>query len=137
LNGLYFEGREDPSKTLAELRKIVEKNLAKDRQYYMKNAAFGVKGLGYQETKMEEVSGKYASSGYSDKLKEMVKESLVKESSDNLDFLRKMGYSDSDIEDFLDEFKQGGNKLPKKVSDYLEGLYQNKLGALRTKPLRK
>jgi hypothetical protein len=79
LNGLYFEGREDPSKTLAELRKIVEKNLAKDRQYYMKNAAFGVKGLGYQETKMEEVSGKYASSGYSDKLKEMVKESLVKE----------------------------------------------------------
>jgi hypothetical protein len=79
LNGLYFEGREDPSKTLAELRKIVEKNLAKDRQYYMKNAAFGVKGLGYQETKMEEVSGKYASSGYSDKLKKMVKESLVKE----------------------------------------------------------
>jgi hypothetical protein len=79
LNGLYFEGRENPDKTLDELRKIVEKNLAKDGQYYMKNAAFGVKGLGYQETKMEEVSGKYASSGYSDKLKKMVKESLVKE----------------------------------------------------------
>jgi len=79
LNGLYFEGRENPDKTLDELRKIVEKNLAKDGQYYMKNAAFGVKGLGYQETKMEEVAGKYASSGYSDKLKKMVKESLVKE----------------------------------------------------------
>ena len=79
LNGLYFEGRKNPDKTLDELRKIVEKNLAKDGQYYMKNAAFGVKGLGYQETKMEEVSGKYASSGYSDKLKKMVKESLVKE----------------------------------------------------------
>ena len=79
LNGLYFEGKENPDKTLEELRKIVEKNLAKDGQYYMKNAAFGVKGLGYQETKMEEVSGKYASSGYSDKLKKMVKESLVKE----------------------------------------------------------
>jgi predicted thioesterase len=79
LNGLYFEGKENPNKTLEELRKIVEKNLAKDGQYYMKNAAFGVKGLGYQETKMEEVSGKYASSGYSDKLKKMVKESLVKE----------------------------------------------------------
>jgi hypothetical protein len=79
LNGLYFEGKENPDKTLKELRKIVEKNLAKDGQYYMKNAAFGVKGLGYQETKMEEVSGKYASSGYSDKLKKMVKESLVKE----------------------------------------------------------
>jgi hypothetical protein len=79
LNGLYFEGRENPDKTLGELRKIVSKNLAKDRQYYMKNAAFGVKGLGYQETELEEVSGKYASSGYSDKLKKMVKESLVKE----------------------------------------------------------
>ena len=79
LNGLYFEGRENPDKTLDELRKIVEKNLAKDGQYYMKNAAFGVKGLGYQETKMEEVTGKYAASGYSDKLKKMVKESLVKE----------------------------------------------------------
>jgi predicted thioesterase len=79
LNGLYFEGRENPDKTLDELRKIVAKNLAKDGQYYMKNAAFGVKGLGYQQTEVEEVSGKYAFSGYSDKLKKMVKESLVKE----------------------------------------------------------
>jgi hypothetical protein len=81
-NGIYFEGRENPDKTLDELRKIVAKNLAKDGQYYMKNAAFGVKGLGYQETKMEEVAGKYAGSGYSDKLKKMVKESLVKEEED-------------------------------------------------------
>ncbi len=79
LNGLYFEGRENPDKTLDELRKIVAKNLAKDGQYYMKNAAFGVKGLGYQETKMKEVTGKYAPSGYSEKLKEMVKESLIRE----------------------------------------------------------
>jgi hypothetical protein len=79
LNGLYFEGRENPDKTLDELRKMVAKNLAKDGQYYMKNAAFGVKGLGYQQTEVEEVAGKYASSGYSDKLKKMVKESLVKE----------------------------------------------------------
>jgi hypothetical protein len=50
----------------------------------MKNAAFGVKGLGYKETEVEEVSGKYASSGYSDKLKKMVKESLVKEEITNL-----------------------------------------------------
>ena len=81
-NGIYFEGRENPDKTLDELRKIVSKNLAKDGQYYMKNAAFGVKGLGYKETELEEVSGKYASSGYSDKLKKMVKESLVKEEED-------------------------------------------------------
>ncbi len=83
LNGLYFEGRENPDKTLDELRKMVAKNLAKDRQYYMKNAAFGVKGLGYQQTEVEEVAGKYAFSGYSDKLKKMVKESLVKEEITN------------------------------------------------------
>jgi hypothetical protein len=82
LNGLYFEGRENPDKTLDELRKIVAKNLAKDGQYYMKNAAFGVKGLGYKQTEVEEVAGKYAASGYSDKLKKMVKESLVKEEED-------------------------------------------------------
>jgi hypothetical protein len=83
LNGIYFEGRENPDKTLDELRKMVAKNLAKDGQYYMKNAAFGVKGLGYKQTEVEEVAGKYASSGYSDKLKKMVKESLVKEEITN------------------------------------------------------
>ncbi len=88
LNGLYFEGRENPDKTLDEIRKIVEKNLAKDGQYYMKNAAFGVKGLGYKETEVEEVAGKHASSGYSDKLKKMVKESVcdvICMKADNLD----------------------------------------------------
>ena len=83
LNGIYFEGRENPDKSLDELRKIVSKNLAKNRQYYMENAAFGVKGLGYKQTEVEEVSGKYAASGYSDKLKKMVKESLVKEEITN------------------------------------------------------
>ena len=83
LNGIYFEGRENPDKTLDELRKMVAKNLAKDGQYYMKNAAFGVKGLGYKQTEVEEVSGKYAASGYSDKLKKMIKESLVKEEITN------------------------------------------------------
>ena len=83
LNGIYFEAKENPDKSLDEIRKIVAKNLAKDGQYYMKNAAFGVKGLGYQETEVEEVSGKYAASGYSDKLKKMVKESLVKEEITN------------------------------------------------------
>ncbi len=48
-------------------------------KYLDVDAAFGVKGLGYKETELEEVSGKYASSGYSDKLKKVVKESLVRE----------------------------------------------------------
>jgi hypothetical protein len=77
LNGIYFEAKENPDKSLDEIRKIVSKNLAKDGQYYMKNAAFGVKGLGYKETEVEEVAGKHASSGYSDKLKKLVKESLT------------------------------------------------------------
>jgi hypothetical protein len=81
LNGIYFEAKENPDKTLDEIRKMVAKNLAKDGQYYMKNAAFGVKGLGYKETEVEEVAGKYASSGYSDKLKKLVKESLIKENT--------------------------------------------------------
>ena len=83
LNGIYFEAKENPDKSLDEIRKIVAKNLAKDGQYYMKNAAFGVKGLGYQETEVEEVSGKYKASGYSDKLKKLVKESLIKEEITN------------------------------------------------------
>ena len=82
MNGVYFEAKQNPDKTIDEIKEIVSKNLAKDGQYYMKNAAFGVEGLGYQETELEEVSGKHASSGYSDKLKKVVKESLMGESYD-------------------------------------------------------
>ena len=82
MNGVYFEAKQNPDKTIDEIKEIVSKNLAKDGQYYMKNAAFGVEGLGYQETELEEVSGKYAASGYSDKLKKVVKESLMGESYD-------------------------------------------------------
>ena len=77
-NGVYFETKQNPDKSIAEIKEIVSKNLEKDGQYYMKNAAFGIEGLGYQEAELEEVSGKYASSGYSDKLKKVVKESLIK-----------------------------------------------------------
>ena len=77
MNGVYFEAKQNPDKTIDEIKEIVSKNLAKDGQYYMKNAAFGVEGIGYQETELEEVSGKHASSGYSDKLKKVVKESLM------------------------------------------------------------
>ena len=77
LNGIYFESKQNPDKTLDEVREIVSKNLAKDGQYYLKNAAFGIEGIGYEETELEEVSGKYAASGYSDKLKKVVKESLM------------------------------------------------------------
>jgi len=77
LNGVYFESKKNPDKSMEEIKEIVSKNLAKDGQYYMKNAAFGVEGLGYTEQKSGEVDGNYAASGYSDKIKEVVKESLM------------------------------------------------------------
>ena len=83
--GVYFEMnkvRETVSdanigEAISKARKVVAKNLAKDPLFYIKNAMFGIEGLGFQETELEEVSGKFASSGYSDKLKKVVKESLM------------------------------------------------------------
>jgi hypothetical protein len=106
INGIYFEAKENPGKTLDEIRKIVSKNLAKDGQYYMKNAAFGVKGLGYKQEEMMEVSGKHKSSGYSDKLKKLVKESLSAPSEFDGTGLIVVGRTQIDnnlISDMLDE----------------------------------
>ena len=76
-SGIYFEAKQHPDKSIEEIKEIVAKNLAKDQLHYKKNAAFGVEGLGLEEMKSEEVSGKHKESGYSDKLKALVKESLV------------------------------------------------------------
>ena len=76
-NGIYFEAKQHPDKSIEEIKEIVAKNLAKDQLHYKKNAAFGVEGLGLEEMKSEEVSGKHKESGYSDKLKTLVKESLM------------------------------------------------------------
>lgn len=75
-HGVYFEAKQNPDKSLEEIKEIVAKNLAKDQLYYKKNAMFGVEGLGLEEMKSDEVSGNHKSSGYSDKLKALVKESL-------------------------------------------------------------
>jgi len=74
--GIYFEAKQNPDKSIEEIKEIVAKNLSKDQLYYKKNAMFGVEGLGLEEMKSEEVSGKHKESGYSDKLKTLVKESL-------------------------------------------------------------
>ena len=70
LEGFYLESREEKNanKTVEQIRDIVVKNLAKDPLYYIKDGAFGVKGLGYKEEapglgKTKEVTGKYKSSG--------------------------------------------------------------------------
>ncbi len=100
LDGYYTEMK-DPAnadKDVEELRAIVAKNLAKDKQYYLKNGQFGVKGLGYTTEapglgEPKEPKGKFASSGYGDipktkDLKESVLRSqihlLIKEVLDEL-----------------------------------------------------
>ena len=118
INGVYFEAKQNPDKSIDEIKEIVSKNLAKDRQYYMKNAAFGVEGLGYTEQKTEEVSGKHAASGYSDKVKEVVKESLMGESYDEFQRDDK-GAKDVDKKDKGEEEAFGagvekGEKIEKK-----------------------
>ena len=92
LRGYYAEMKDpkNEDKTIEELKEMVAKNLAKDRSYYVKNAAFGVKGIGYTDEApslgaTEEVKGKYAASGMEEvKLKEgrtslmdLISESLV------------------------------------------------------------
>ena len=77
MNGVYFESKNTPAKTLEEVREVVAKNLTKDSLHYVKEGQFGEKGVGYSEPVQEEVTGDHASSGYSAKLKKVVKESLM------------------------------------------------------------
>ncbi len=80
LKGIQIEvcKSENAGKTVDELKKVVLKNLKKDKLYYTKNAAFGIEGIGYTDEapglgKTKEVKGKYASSGMEPvKLKESV-----------------------------------------------------------------
>jgi len=67
----YYAEMKDPKnaeKTEEELKEMVVKNLEKDPMHYMKDGAFGVKGLGYTDKHpglgvTKEVTGKYKSSG--------------------------------------------------------------------------
>jgi hypothetical protein len=94
LTGYYAEMKDPKNidKTVEELKDIVAKNLTKDKLHYVKDGQFGVKGVGYEEKEMEEVSGKYKSSGYSDKLKK----------SENKDVLVKESLGEAAKPDFLD-----------------------------------
>jgi hypothetical protein len=110
---------------ILKAQKKVLANLTKNSQYYSeKMHGKGEVGHEWIEATKKEIEkiGKG-------------KSKMIREGVEN--GLKQMGYSDSDIEDFMDEYKQGGSKLPKKVRDYLDGLYQTKLGQMRTKPLRK
>ena len=91
MNGVYCEIKNNPELSLEEAQAKVIKNLAKDSLHYVKEGQFGVEGLGYQEQKVEENSGKtYGGSGFSDKLKEgdnkwqPVKEAIKKSLQESL-----------------------------------------------------
>ena len=73
LEGYYAEMKDPKNvdKTIDELKEIVRKNLAKNSSYYVENAAFGVKGIGYTKDapglgEGKPAKGKYKASGYGD-----------------------------------------------------------------------
>jgi len=73
LEGYYAEMKDPKNvdKTVDELKEIVRKNLAKNPSFYVENAAFGVKGIGYTKDAAglgegEPAKGKYKASGYGD-----------------------------------------------------------------------
>ena len=63
----YIAEMDDPKnadKTVAQVKEMVAKNMAKDRNYYFKEAMFSVKGIkGEQLDTPKEVKGKFAASG--------------------------------------------------------------------------
>jgi hypothetical protein len=73
LEGYYAEMKDPKNvdKTIDELKEIVRKNLVKNSSFYVENAAFGIKGIGYTKTAPglgdgEPAKGKYKASGYGD-----------------------------------------------------------------------
>jgi hypothetical protein len=73
LEGYYAEMKDPKNvdKTVDELKEIVRKNLAKNPSFYVENAAFGVKGIGYTKDapglgEGEPAKGKHKASGYGD-----------------------------------------------------------------------
>ena len=73
LEGYYAEMKDPKNvdKTIDQLKDIVRKNLVKNSSYYVENAAFGIKGIGYTKEapglgEGEPAKGKYKASGYGD-----------------------------------------------------------------------
>ena len=117
LNGYYTEMKDPKNgeKTVDELKQIVAKNLGKDINYYVKDGAFGVKGLGYSSEptggEPKPPKGKYKSSGYGD----LPKAKVIKEGKDEDKIARYEKYTYT-----LD----GKNVTPDDIA-----FYNNSLGA--------
>jgi hypothetical protein len=140
INGLKFEMEQNPellaykpTEALLKVKEIVVKNLEKDPLYYMKNAAFGVKDLGYTELKkQEDPTGKYKSSGYgdlkentmnkSDKLIELLEEAIAGVPSLGNPFAdRKKTNYESKFEAFLTETEDEKIKEGEAAYEYKRG----------------
>ena len=135
LKGYYAEMKDpkNADKSVDELKEMVAKNMAKDRNHYMKEAAFGVKGIGYTDdvpglkVSDKEIKGKYASSGMEEvKLKEgkMVNlTDLLNEAIGGYIDLRPSGITnenartDAEEEGYLDGMRDEKEDLEDKAKD--------------------
>ena len=71
LSGVQLEINYNKELSLDEAMELAVKNLAKDPLHYVKEGQFGVKGLGYKESKQQQSDGEtYGGSGFSTKLKD-------------------------------------------------------------------
>lgn len=111
LLGTYAECKDpkNESKTLDEVKEIVEKKLAKDPLHYVKNNLHGVDGIGLEEMMATvEAKGKYASSGYGDLDKDT--KALIKEGL----FSKKPEPKDGEVQDrkrgFIEKMLISGDK---------------------------
>ena len=131
LQGYYTEMKDSKNvdKTVDELKEMVAKNMAKDMNYYMKEASFGIKGIGYTDdlpglkVSDKEIKGKYASSGMEEvKLKEdMIKlTDLINEAIGGYVDLRPAGMTtenartDAEEEGYLDGMRDEKEDLKDK-----------------------
>ena len=118
IKGLKFEMEQDPellanepAEAMLKAKEIVLKNLEKDPIYYTKNAAFGIKDLGYTELKPQgEPTGKHKSSGYGD----------LKENN--------MSKSD-DLKELLEEAVAGIPSIGNPFADRKKATYEDKFAA--------
>ena len=130
LQGYYTEMKDPKNvdKTVDELKEMVAKNMGKDMNYYMKEASFGIKGIGYTDdlpglkVSDKEIKGKYASSGMEEvKLKEdMIKlTDLINEAIGGYVDLRPAGMTtenartDAEEEGYLDGMRDEKEDLKK------------------------
>jgi len=135
LQGYYTEMKDpkNADKTVDELKEMVAKNMEKDMNYYMKEASFGIKGIGYTDdvpglkVSDKEIKGKYASSGMEEvKLKEgkMVNlTDLLNEAIGGYIDLRPSGMTnenartDAEEEGYLDGMRDEKEDLEDKAKD--------------------